>query len=120
MRVLLPQSDLADDTLASLLRQKGVEVITVRAYQTQRGQGGADLLQTPVDALTFTSPSAIHYFLERLAAEGVSPDQFAHLPAACLGYKTAQALTFGPRPLLARQATLPALVQSLMDYFDHA
>ena len=89
-RVLLPQSDLADDQAAKIMRSRGAEVSTVVAYRTVIGSGGADvpalLAKGEVDALTFASPSAVRFFRQRCSAAAA-----LDLPALCLGERTARA-----------------------------
>lgn len=89
-RILLPQSDLAEDRAAEIMRSRGADVTTVMAYRTVIGSGGADLpamiASRAIDALTFASPSAVRFFRQRcntlVALE---------LPALCLGERTAEA-----------------------------
>ena len=89
-RVLLPQSDLADATTAELLRARGADVTTVTAYRTVLAEGGAPLPamigRGEIDALTFTSPSAVAFFRQRCPR----PDAL-QLPAACIGPATTAA-----------------------------
>ncbi len=89
-RILLPLSDLADPSTAQILRARGAEATAVIAYRTVMGEGGADLpallTRRAVDALTFTSPSAVSYFCQRCPAP-----EALRLPAACIGPATASA-----------------------------
>ncbi len=84
-RVLLPQSDIARDVLGQLLVKAGADVTQVVAYQTVTGLGGVDAAAVhSADALTFTSPSTVYGFVERMG--GV-----VDLPAACIGPITEKA-----------------------------
>lgn len=89
-RVLLPQSDLADQQAAEVLRSRGAAVSAVVAYRTVIGSGGADvpamIASGGIDALSFASPSAARFFRQRCSAA----DALA-LPALCLGERTAGA-----------------------------
>ena len=86
-RVLLPQSDLADAITAEILRARGADVKTVVAYRTVMGDGGAPLPamigRGEIDALTFTSPSAVAFFRQRCPSIDA-----LQLPAACIGPAT--------------------------------
>ncbi len=88
-RVLLPQSTVAGDYLADVLRERGAQVSKVIAYETVMGVGGVDLpamiAEGAVDALTFVSPSAARNFTRRCPLPAAKA-----LPAACLGPVTAQ------------------------------
>ena len=89
-RILLPQSDLADEGAAEIMRSRGAEVTTLVAYRTVIGSGGADLpallADRQCDALTFASPSAVHFFRQRCSAPAA-----LELPALCFGERTARA-----------------------------
>ncbi|MCY4071742.1 MAG: uroporphyrinogen-III synthase [Chloroflexi bacterium] len=88
-RILLPQSTVARDYLAEVLRERGAQVSKVIAYETVMGVGGADLpamiADGAVDALTFVSPSAARNFTQRCPLPAAKA-----LPAACLGPVTAE------------------------------
>ena len=89
-RILLPQSNLADASTAETLRRRGAIVTTVVAYRAVLAEGGAPLPamigRGEVDALTFTSPSAVAFFRQRC------PEPAAlQLPAACIGSATSAA-----------------------------
>ncbi|MBW4439300.1 MAG: uroporphyrinogen-III synthase [Pleurocapsa minor GSE-CHR-MK-17-07R] len=94
-RIFLPASALARPDLAAALTERGAVVQAVSAYQTVCGRGGVDvpgyLSRGEVDALTFTSPSTVNYFLERLRTAGGSAGQAYAIIAACIGPGTAAA-----------------------------
>ena len=117
-RLLLPQSDLAGASTAEILRARGAKVTTVVAYRTVIGAGGADLpamiSRGEIDALTFTSPSAVAYFRKRC------PSTVAlQLPAVCIGRSTAAvARKYGFRHLITPdQPTISDMVAALADYW---
>ena len=89
-RILLPQSDLADEQAAEMMRSRGAEVRTLVAYRTVMGSGGADvpamIAKSEIDALSFASPSAVRFFRQRCGAPAA-----LELPALCLGARTAGA-----------------------------
>lgn len=116
-RILLPQSDLANASTAELLRARGAQVTTVVAYRTMMAEGGADLRamisRREVDALTFTSPSAVAYFRRRCPSSAALP-----LPAACIGSSTLAAARGHGFSRLIRpdQPTLSDMIAALAAY----
>jgi uroporphyrinogen-III synthase len=122
-RVLLPQADIARDTLGAALRAAGAAVTVVTAYQTVIGQGGDDLPAAlaagTVDALTFTSSSTVENCVARVQAEGGSLARLRAVCAACIGPKTADtALAAGFTTILTPAVyTLDGLIESLIEHF---
>ena len=117
-RILLPQSDLSSDAPAAILRSRGAHVEAVVAYETVMGSGGDDvpglLARAALDALTFVSPSAVTFFVERC------PDKAAlRLPAGCLGEITARrAHELGFEHIITPAETgAVAMVAALADWF---
>ena len=116
-RLLLPQADLAPQTLAHLLRDAGASVRVVTVYQTVIGQGGVNLPALlragQVDALTFTSSSTVRNGLTRLRNEG------GHIPQslfiACIGPKTARTAAEAglTRLIVPDDYTLAAMLDAL-------
>ena len=117
-RILLPQSTVAGDYLAELLRDRGARVSKVIAYETVKGSGGADLpamiADGAVDALTFVSPSAARNFTQRCPRPAAKD-----LPAACLGPVTARRCAeLGFRVVIApRETGAEAMLDALEAYF---
>ncbi len=74
-RIVLPRADIARDTLAAGLRDRGALVTEISAYQTVPGNGAHRLLQTlqdgVVDIITFTSSSTVRYLLQGLHEQGI-------------------------------------------------
>lgn len=117
-KIFLPQSELADDSLAQMLTQRGAEVITVEAYRNIIGAGGDDvptmLQQNQIDMVTFTSSSTVENFLKR-----IKPQTASHIPALCIGPSTAEtATTCGFRHILVPdEYTLDGMIATLVHYF---
>ncbi len=122
-RLFLPQSEIARPFLADALRTAGAEVTQVVAYRTASGQGGDPVPQLfwegRIDAVTFTSPSTVHYFLKRLKAEGGSAGMLVDVAVACIGTQTAQAARAHDLPVqvMADEHTTSGLVDGLVRYF---
>lgn len=122
-QILLPQSALADKSLAMALAERGAHVTAVAAYTMGVGSGGIDLVAElragRVDAITLTSPSAFHNLITRLTNEGGSSAQLTHIALACLGPTTAQAVSEARFTNLISPPTpsLHALIQALAAHF---
>jgi uroporphyrinogen-III synthase len=136
-RILLPQSELARDVLASELARLGAVVEALPAYRTLPAEPdpeGLAALRQGVDALTFTSASAVVNFVRLLASSNQHPgpaDQrrsaFGGLPltwlngavVACIGPITAQAARLAGLPVtvVPDAYTLDGLVAALAGHF---
>jgi len=90
--VLAPGSDIARSELAEILGEKGARVTSIVAFRTAAGSGGVDmplkLRERGVDAITFSSPSAVEGFFERLSRSGLDVASLARIPVACIGDTT--------------------------------
>jgi len=125
-RVFLPQSAIAGDDLSAILRNRGVNVTVVPAYQTVIGRGGIDLVpmlrESKVDAVTFTSASTVKNFLVRLEAEGGTLDLLSPVSIGCIGSKTAASARLHQLNVhvVPSEHTVASLVEALeMYYADH-
>lgn len=118
-RILLPRAAEAREILPQTLREAGVPVDEVPAYQTVTGEGEAERLRellqgNGVDAVTFTSSSTVRNFLDKLgpgAAEllrGVTLASIGPITSATL-----QERGFTPG-VEAREYTLPGLIDALL------
>ena len=120
-RLFLPQSALADETVAGILRTRGAKVSTAVAYHTVIGGGGADvpamIRRNEIDALTFTSPSALNYFARRSRLE-----RMPNLPAVCIGPSTARrAAEVGfQQAIVPQEYSLRGMMDALADYYSAA
>ena len=123
-RILLPQADIARDTLRDLLIEAGTQTTVITSYHTVMGQGGVDLPRVladgQVDAITFTSSSTVTNCLHRLQREGGDVDALRGVLAACIGPKTAR--TAGEagltRVLVPQAYTLPGMIESLQEFWS--
>jgi uroporphyrinogen III methyltransferase/synthase len=98
-RVLLPHADIAREVVAEQLRAAGADVTEVVAYRTVvdeslRDAEGTDvyrmLLEHQIDAVTFTSPSAVRAFAT-IFGEEQAADLLARTVVASIGPVTSQA-----------------------------
>ena len=117
--ILLPASALAHDDLPRLLKEAGYHYQRLPLYTNTSIHYEQDELRaalTSADYLTACSSSAVHHLVELL--EGYQLMELLHeLPIAVLGEQTAEAVrSYGIEPkLIAPQATIPALVDSLVE-----
>lgn len=117
-RILLPQSDRAAASTAEALRSRGASVRSVVAYCTVTGAGGVDLpaliARGEIDALSFTSPSALAFFRRRCQLAAAR-----ELPALCIGAETAAAARAHgfQRVIKPVQPTLRDMLAALADHF---
>ncbi|MFQ3681414.1 uroporphyrinogen-III synthase [Roseiflexus sp.] len=99
-RFLLPVSDIARDTLAVGLRERGAAVDVVTAYRTVLGPGVGDLIDAlcrrAVDVVVFSSPSTLRYLLDGMEqfgiAHSVARALFTDVVLIAIGPTTAQTL----------------------------
>jgi uroporphyrinogen-III synthase len=91
-RVLMPVSDKSSDEPMHFLIDKGAQVTRMVVYHTLVGNGGVDvgtlLKDGQVGAITFTSPSAVTGFVQRLKKEEGNLDDTRQVPIACIGPST--------------------------------
>jgi len=122
-RFLIPRAKIARDILPAELRKAGALVDVVEVYQTILAQKDKEkirqLLQDKViSAITFTSSSTAHNFVE-IFGEEVS-ELTAGIPIASIGPITAAtAKSLGlETTIMPQEYTIPALVDALVAYFS--
>ncbi len=116
-RVLLPRADIATETLAEGLRERGWEIDDVTAYRTVRAAPPPaetrEMIKTGgFDAVCFTSSSTVRNLV------GIAGKPHARTIVACIGPATAEtAVEFGLRVDVQPDiATVPALVDALAEH----
>jgi uroporphyrinogen-III synthase len=109
-RVLLPRSDIGRDTIADGLRAAGAIVTNVVAYRTIAEPAGGStpdvlkmLADRELDAVTFTSGSAVHHFVQRYGPESI--DLLRNTTVAVIGPVTAEAAQSLSVPVHVQPAT---------------
>jgi len=113
-RVLLPRADIATETLAAGLRERGWEIDDVTAYRTVRAAPPPaetrEMIKTGgFDAVCFTSSSTVRNLV------GIAGKPHARTLVSCIGPKTAEtAIEFGLRvDVQPEVAAVPDLVDAL-------
>jgi uroporphyrinogen III methyltransferase / synthase len=116
-RVLLPRADIATETLAEGLRDRGWEIEDVTAYRTVRAAPPAahtrEMIKTGgFDAVCFTSSSTVRNLV------GIAGKPHARTIVACIGPKTAEtAAEFGLRvDVQPETAAIGPLVEALAEH----
>jgi uroporphyrinogen III methyltransferase/synthase len=116
-RVLLPRADIATETLATGLRERGWEIDDVTAYRTVRAAPPPaetrEMIKTGgFDAVCFTSSSTVRNLV------GIAGKPHARSLIACIGPKTAEtAKEFGLRvDVQPENANVPELVDALAEH----
>jgi uroporphyrinogen III methyltransferase / synthase len=116
-RVLLPRADIATETLAAGLRERGWEIDDVTAYRTVRAAPPAAEIRDAIksggfQAVCFTSSSTVRNLV------GIAGKPHARTVVACIGPQTAAtAREFGLRvDVQPEAATVSALVDTLAEY----
>ncbi len=119
-RVFLPRADIATETLAAGLIDRGWEVDDVTAYRTVRAAPPAartrDAIKTGgFDAVLFTSSSTVRNLV------GIAGKPHSRTVVACIGPKTAETaremgLSVDVQP---ETASVPALVEALAAHVRH-
>jgi uroporphyrinogen III methyltransferase / synthase len=116
-RVLLPRADIATETLAEGLRERGWEIEDVTAYRTVRAapppaQTREMIKSGGFDAVCFTSSSTVRNLV------GIAGKPHARTIVACIGPKTAEtAAEFGLRvDVQPETAAIGPLVDALAEH----
>jgi uroporphyrinogen III methyltransferase/synthase len=116
-RVLLPRADIATETLAAGLTERGWEVDDVTAYRTVRAAPPAAEIRDAIktggfDAVLFTSSSTVRNLV------GIAGKPHARTVVAVIGPKTAETAAEAGLRVDAQptHASVPDLVESLAAY----
>ncbi|SOD70651.1 uroporphyrinogen III methyltransferase/synthase [Jatrophihabitans sp. GAS493] len=116
-RVLLPRADIATETLAAGLRERGWEIDDVTAYRTVRAAPPAAEIRDAIksggfQAVCFTSSSTVRNLV------GIAGKPHLKTVVAAIGPQTAAtAREFGLRvDVQPEEATVGALVEALAEY----
>ncbi|MDA0769557.1 MAG: uroporphyrinogen-III C-methyltransferase [Chloroflexi bacterium] len=119
-KVLLPQGDIARDTLADGLTGLGANVSRALAYRTVTPQQSAgmveDIFARGVDVATFSSSSTVKNLCELLG----DVDRLSNATIACIGPITAAtAREMGLNvDIVSERHTIPGMVKAIEEYFS--
>ena len=117
-RVLLARADIAPGELEEIIASRGWRTERVDAYRTRSvrdlpAEAANALRSGAVDAVTFTSASAVRGFLDAARTSGVDADP--SLTVVCIGPVTARAAADAGMPVaaVASPHTIEGLVEAL-------
>ncbi len=118
-RVLYPRSAIGRDALPRALRDAGMDVVDVEAYQTLPEQEiDRDALEQvrrgEIDLITFSSPSSVRNFLALFGTDGAGA---MDVPVVCAGPTTGQAVNVAGFTMVATagDAGVAAMVDSVVE-----
>lgn len=123
MRILIPRAETARELLPEEMRRRGAVVDVVTVYRTEKSPGLADLRShlgaEHIDAIVFTSPSAVRYFGEELGDDLVP--SLRSIPIAVIGPVAREAVTAAGLDAVIQpeRATIEDLIQSIRSYFNN-
>jgi uroporphyrinogen III methyltransferase/synthase len=122
MRILLPRAETAREILPEELRRRGAIVDVVPVYRTVKSEAGlADLRTTltgnTIDAVVFTSPSAVRTISETLGDDITT--LLSPIPIAVIGPVARDAVeTVGLKAVIQPdKATVQDLVEAIQRHF---
>jgi uroporphyrinogen III methyltransferase/synthase len=122
IRILLPRAETAREILPAELRNRGAVVDVVPVYRTVKSEAGlADLRTTlsgkAIDAIAFTSPSAVRSISETLGDDITA--LLSPIPIAVIGPVAREAVeSVGLKAVIQPgKATVQDLVEAIQRYF---
>ena len=124
MRILLPRAEVAREILPEELRRRGATLDVVTVYRTVKPAEGLSSFREAatgekIDAVVFTSPSAIRNIAETLGGDLESI--LGPIPIAVIGPIAKEALeTAGLRTaILPGRSTIPDLIEAIRSYLSN-
>lgn len=122
-RVFFPKSNIAMPTVVEFLDKHGIEYHVADAYQVVENDINLGfLINQPLDAICFFSPSAVKSFLNAWFKSGQSLAALQSAAVACIGLTTATyAQKHGlSKVIVAKEPSAFALVDRLAGYFNES
>jgi uroporphyrinogen-III synthase len=118
-KILLPRANIARETLPIYLKEWGMKVVEVSAYETIPATEGVEkivnaLKKGLIDFITFTSSSTVQNFVKALSKESLQ-ELLTDIKIVCIGPITAEtAVKLGLNvSSVAKEYTIDGLVNSL-------
>lgn len=122
-RFLIPRARVAREVIPDKLREQGASVTVATAYDNVRPASDLDRVQKlfsekKISAVTFTSSSTVHNFVEILGRKEYK-SLMAGVTVACIGPVTAKtAEEFGMKTdIMPAEYTIPALVEAMVEFY---
>jgi uroporphyrinogen III methyltransferase/synthase len=123
MKFLIPRARIARELIPEKLREMGAEATVATAYENIRPATDVDRVRKLFDekkiaAVTFTSSSTVHNFVEMLGQKEYIK-LMDGVAVACIGPVTAKtAEGYGMRTdIMPKDYTIPALVEAMVEYY---
>jgi uroporphyrinogen III methyltransferase / synthase len=125
-RVLIARAAVAREILPDQLRAVGADVRVVTVYRTIRPISAVErlrdqLARRDLHVMTFASSSTVRNFCAIFESREDLRTLTAGAAVACIGPITAQTAEEEGLPvtIMAKENTIPALVEAIVHYFDH-
>jgi uroporphyrinogen III methyltransferase/synthase len=122
-KILIPRAKVARELIPDRLRELGAEVMVATAYENVKPAADVERAkklfeEKKIAAVTFTSSSTVHNFIEILGQKGYK-SLLDGVAVACIGPVTAKtAEEYGMKTdIMPKEYTIPALVDAMVEYF---
>jgi len=124
-KFLIPRARIAREIIPDKLKEMGAEVTVATAYENVKPM--ADVARAvklfednKISAVTFTSSSTVHNFVEMIGQKGYKI-LLSGVAVACIGPVTAKtAEEYGMKiDVMPKDYTIPAFVDALVDYYNN-
>ncbi len=122
-KFLIPRAKVAREIIADKLRELGAEVTVATAYENVKPTSDVERIrklfqEKKIAAVTFTSSSTVHNFVEILGQKEYK-SLLDGVTIACIGPVTAKtAEEFGMKiDIMPKEYTLPAFVDAIVEFF---
>jgi uroporphyrinogen III methyltransferase/synthase len=122
-KFLIPRAKVAREVIPDKLKEQGALVTVATAYENVRPQADLERViklfeEKKISAVTFTSSSTVHNFVEILGQKEYK-NFMKGVTVACIGPVTAKtAEEYGMKTdIMPREYTIPALVNEIVEYF---
>lgn len=123
-RFLIPRAKVAREIIPDKLREQGAEVTVATAYENVRPAADMERVKKlfedkKIAAVTFTSSSTVHNFVEILGQKEYK-NLMSGVIVACIGPITAKtAEEYGMKTdIMPRNYTIPALVEAMVAFYN--
>lgn len=122
-KFLIPRAKVAREILPEKLKELGAEVTVATAYENVKPSADVERVkrlfeEKKIAAVTFTSSSTVHNFIEILGKKEYK-SLMNNVVVACIGPVTAKtAGEYGMRTdIMPKEYTIPAFVEAMAEYF---
>ena len=121
---MIPRAKVARELIPDKLREQGADVTVATAYENVRPNADLERVRKlfedkKIAAVTFTSSSTVHNFVEILGQKEYK-NLMQDVAVACIGPVTAKtAEEYGMRTdVMPAEYTIPALVDAVVEFYQ--